>query len=70
MQLTKPGRHGTLHLYSVKYSCKLDPGFPPSAWSTWAYNREHAEDRFQESCEASDDLDWEVLSVERVKAAA
>lgn len=58
--VSKPGKHGTLHRFAVTYS--PGPGSVPLLWYTWAYDQEHALERFY----GSDDGDWEVISVGRV----
>lgn len=60
--ITKPGRHGTLYLYRIVYQ-----DFPGPVLDVhfWAYSREHAEERFWGPGE---DLDWEILSIERCRA--
>lgn len=55
MNTTKPvskqGRHGTLHLYTVEYGC--DEEFT-STVRLWAYSQEHAEERFLDTDEGFD----------------
>jgi hypothetical protein len=46
--VTKPGKHGTLHRYVLAYTDPSDEGFGESTWETWAYNLDHAVDRFYE----------------------
>lgn len=60
---TKPGRHGTLYKFHIKYRDKYDYASPDFDWYTWAYNHEHAEDRFLES----DDTGWKILSVDKMR---
>jgi len=45
---TKPGEHGTLYLYAIPYGDR-DPAEPPRSCRLWAYDREHAEERFFDS---------------------
>lgn len=59
--LTKPGAHGTLYRYAVRYRDPIDDGRLPDVWRCWAYDAEHAEERFLEATEG-----YEVLGVERV----
>lgn len=42
--LTKPGAHGTLYKYVVEYTAGA--GSPTFTWTTWAYDVEHAADKF------------------------
>lgn len=51
---TRKGAHGTLHLYAVPYGeAGPEPsGFPPSEWRCWAYDAEHAAERFHEGPDA------------------
>lgn len=58
---TKKGKYGTLYLYRIAYR-DLDPACPRFTTKLWAYNREHAEERFFDPC----DPDWKILSIERV----
>lgn len=43
---TKPGAHGTLYRYRIDYRDPCDPAFPPSFVCVWAYDAEHALERF------------------------
>jgi len=50
--LKKPGLHGTLYKFSIEYvSGPNDPGSPTYKWDCWAYNAEHALEKFNESDE-------------------
>ena len=60
----KPGKHGTLYLFNVRYRDKYDFASPDFDWKTWAYNEEHAEQRFYES---DNDDDWKILSVTKMR---
>jgi hypothetical protein len=44
--VSKPGQHGTLYRYVITYTDKSDPGFGEMTWHAWAYNLEHAEEKF------------------------
>lgn len=59
--VTKPGKHGTLFLYSVTYTDKSDDCIGELKARYWAYNIEHALDRFYEVDEG-----WTALRVARV----
>lgn len=59
----KPGNHGTLFLFRIAYRDKYDDACPRLSWNTWAYDVEHAVDRFHDS----DDEGWEILGVEKVR---
>lgn len=60
--LQKPGKEGPLFRYRITYTGKEnDPGMAPMTWNTWAYNLEHAEDKFYENDEG-----WVILSIARV----
>lgn len=60
--LTKPGKHGTLYRYRIAY--EIDPGVW-FTWSTWAYDADHAVDRWLET--ASDGYeDCQIKAPERV----
>lgn len=64
--ITRQGKYGTLYLYAVKYTCTAYPqGFGESVWRCWAYNMDHAVDKFEES---SVDEGCRVLRVARVPA--
>jgi hypothetical protein len=58
--VTKPGKHGTLYLFRVTYEDAGDPGFGRDAVRLWAYDAEHAIDRFHDY---DDDPDWRIVSV-------
>jgi hypothetical protein len=47
--LTKPGKHGTLYHYVITYTDPTDDYFPDMTWKTWAYDSEHALDKFYDS---------------------
>lgn len=62
--LQKPGKEGPLFFYRITYTGREhDPGMTPMTWSTWAYNLEHAEDKFYDT---DDGEGWEILSIARV----
>jgi hypothetical protein len=54
------GVHGTLYRFRLKYR---DAGAPDFDWFTWAYDTEHAAEKFYDS----DDGGWKILSVDRVR---
>lgn len=62
--VTKLGRHGTLYLHAVTYT---DPspgsGCPELRTVLWAYDMEHALDRFEAEADG-----WTALRVSRVRA--
>lgn len=64
--VSKPGKHGTLHLFLLRYKDKHDPASPTFEWRTWAYDSDHALDKFYDS----DDQGWKVVSWERVQDSA
>src|ERR1700751_854003 len=47
--ISKPGPHGTLYRHSIVYTDQGDSGFGEATWNTWAYDPQHAVDRFYES---------------------
>ena len=53
----KPGRHGTLYRYRISYSVG-DPGCLPMSWHCWAYDAQHAQDKWAEGNEG----DYEQLT--------
>ena len=62
--LQKPGKEGPLFFYRITYTGREhDPSITPMTWSTWAYNLEHAEDKFYDT---DDGEGWEILSIARV----
>lgn len=60
--LTKQGAHGKLYRYEIEYK-DPDPGCPVFEWRCWAYNSEHAIEKFYEGPE---DNDWELLRIARM----
>lgn len=48
-ETTKPGKYGTLHLYRITYHDSIDPCFGSDASRVWAYNEEHAREKFLDS---------------------
>lgn len=63
--MKKRGAYGTLYQYRIQYTAADDPGCPMFATRVWAYDREHALERF---CGPSDDDGWRVVSVSLVAA--
>lgn len=57
--MTKPGKHGTLHRFTIEYTDECDPGFGVQTWSTWAYDAEHAIDKFYDN----PDEGWTALRI-------
>ena len=55
--VTKAGQHGTLYRYVITYTDKSDPGFGQMTWHAWAYNLEHAEEKFFERDEGFSIID-------------
>ena len=60
--VTKPGAHGTLFKYKIKYFDPKDPGFGSDIWNCFAYNTEHALDKFYD-----EDDGFEAESISRVE---
>ena len=59
----KAGRYGTLYLFRIVYEDKYDFASPRFSTSSWAYDAGHAEDKFFDS----DDQDWKIISIVRVR---
>jgi hypothetical protein len=55
---TKPGKHGTLKLFRIAY--RDGAGCPTFTQTCWAYDREHAEERFLDAPDADG---WEIISI-------
>ena len=66
--LSKPGKHGTLHLFAAHYH---DDEGTPSTWRCWAYDADHAYERAVEYL-CDPDTMWAdsrgVVNVTRVRA--
>ena len=62
---TKPGQHGTLYLYEITYTDPSDDCIGELKQRMWAYNIEHALDRFYSAIDADG---WKALHVARVPA--
>ena len=60
MTTTKQGEHGTLYLYRVKYRDVSDH-YNDGTCAYWAYDAEHALDRFYDS----PDDGWEHVGIPR-----
>lgn len=58
---SKPGKHGTLHLFKVVYrdTCDADN---TGVVRLWGYDAEHVRERFHEG----DDDGWEIVKISRV----
>lgn len=67
--LTKEGRHGTLYRYEIEYSDEVNGNdlMFRSTWRCWAYDSEHAIDKF---CEAEDGEGWRLISWRRLTEGA
>src|SRR5690348_16205027 len=60
--VTKPGQHGELYLHEIEYRDE-DPAAPVFRTRVWAYNFEHALEKFW----LGEDSDgWVVLRIARV----
>lgn len=55
---SKPGQHGTLYRYRITYRDD-DPGSPTFSWHTWAYDEDHALERWYDS---DDDTGWKIVA--------
>jgi hypothetical protein len=65
--VSKPGKHGTLYLHLLRYTDASDPSSPVFETRIWAYNSDHAIDKFFDS---EDSDGWTVLSWERAQDEA
>lgn len=64
--ITRPGKYGRLYLYRVTY--EDSPVLPGEvgyrdAYRTWAYDSEHAEQKFLSGPDADG---WRIIAIERV----
>jgi hypothetical protein len=64
METRKQGAHGTLYRYAIEYTGENDPGCPTFTTSRWAYDAEHALDKF-----SGLDEGWKVLRIARMSEA-
>lgn len=62
MEVTKPGKHGTLHLYVVEY-CDDHDHDNRGRHQTWAYSLEHAAEKFYDAADADG---WLLLRAGRM----
>lgn len=60
---TKPGLYGTLYLFKITYTDDSpEPnGFGEATCKLWAYDYEHARERFVDS----DDEGWRILNIKK-----
>jgi hypothetical protein len=65
MHITKPGKHGTLYLYEIRYRDGGDGHFEATC-RCYAYDAEHAQEKFLGGPDADG---WEILGVKRVRAS-
>jgi hypothetical protein len=63
--ITKPGKHGTLYLFHITYRDVGEVTDFPFPCSLWAYDQEHAEERFYDS----DDEGWRITKITRAREA-
>lgn len=65
---TKQGKHGTLYRFRVHYTSQpeIDDGQPyfESAIMSWAYDEEHAREKFEES---EDGDGWRITKISKMK---
>jgi hypothetical protein len=64
MEVSKPGKHGTLHLYAIEYGDVTGVGEAPtyvSTLRTWAYDIDHALEKFYDA-----DDGFKALKIARV----
>ncbi len=47
--ITKQGKYGTMYLYRIDYNDPIDPCFPITTTTQFAYSKEHVFDRWSES---------------------
>ncbi len=70
METSKPGKHGTLHLFEIAYTDKpeRDDGQPyyNGTSRVWAYDADHAVEKFYDG---EDDSGWRATSIKRVSAS-
>lgn len=59
---TKPGKYGTLYLYRVIYRNRFVPD-ETFITNLWAYNPEHAEERFDDEGES----EFRIVGMERAR---
>ena len=64
--LSKPGAHGTLYRYALTYTDRYDAGCAHDLWHCWAYNLEHAEEKFYNSSGDQEGDGWRIVSIARV----
>ena len=55
---TKAGTFGTLYLFAVRYRDCVDRCCPTFTWRAWAYDAEHALDKFHSGPDADG---WEPV---------
>lgn len=60
----KAGKHGTLYLFRIGYRDNDDPASPDFVERTWAYDAEHATDKFYDAPDADG---WRITSVDKVR---
>ena len=60
--VTKKGAYGALYRYAITYTDRYDQCCPHMVQCVWAYNLEHAEERFYET----DAEGWTIVSLARV----
>lgn len=64
--ISKPGKHGTLYLFRITYRDAGDRYAFPIPCHLWAYDIEHAEDRFNDS----DDDGWVIMDIAHAREGA
>lgn len=62
--VSKRGLHGTLYRFKIIYRDRVDAGSSDFDTYVWAYDAEHAEDKFFDS---PDDDGWEIVLLSKVK---
>jgi len=62
--MSKPGKYGTLYLFTVSYNDPTDPAFGTQTYQTWAYNAEHVSDKFYEN---EFNSGWDIVAIKKTK---
>ncbi len=66
--VTKPGRHGTLYLYAVRYRDRYDPAFGEDVVRLWGYSMDHVEERFYDESGDETGDGFVIVDIARVQA--
>ena len=65
--VTKPGSYGPLFKFRIKYDLRGEPDYGERFGHAWAYDFDHAHEKFLEECQFEGFDNIRILAIEKVK---